>query len=406
MTTVLAIIDLFGVLSIIGLSATLGHIVTFVIIAMAWALIFKTSFDAIMNQPNQDAQIIIEQLNAVSGDFRNIFHALDEEMHNQFDGSRVEMSRVQTILSDAIGKLIPSFISMIEQAKSQQELATGITQQNQHINSEDGSMNNISIEDFVHETSETLQTFVDSTIQTSKIAMELVELMDEIIHQVANITKILGEIEAISQQTNLLALNASIEAARAGTAGKGFAVVADEVRNLSVRTAHFSQQIRMNMDNVSSSVQTAESAINTMASQDMNFALHSKTNVQNMMGEIQRMNKQMSKAADDLSNIAGQLELDANQAITSMQFQDMATQLIDHTKKRFDQLEQVSNLLINIELITSNSRPVYSIKDCENVIVNYRRSLDNIVVELRRLQEEIHNPVAQANVESGDVELF
>jgi methyl-accepting chemotaxis protein len=46
-------------------------------------------------------------------------------------------------------------------------------------------------------------------------------------------TKIVGNLEKITQTTNMLALNAAVQAGRAGEAGKGFAVVATEVRVLA-----------------------------------------------------------------------------------------------------------------------------------------------------------------------------
>jgi len=123
----------------------------------------------------------------------------------------------------------------------------------------------------VVDTEKAMNEFVDSTVQNSKHAMELVEKMDAMSAQVDSILNILNQVESIAKQTNLLALNAAIEAARAGESGRGFAVVADEVRNLSEKTNSFSHQIRTLVGNVNDSLAEAEAAINKLAATDMTF---------------------------------------------------------------------------------------------------------------------------------------
>ncbi|MGE3245655.1 MAG: methyl-accepting chemotaxis protein [Beijerinckiaceae bacterium] len=77
--------------------------------------------------------------------------------------------------------------------------------------------------------------------ESSRMSGDAVQDLAGALHDIDNITGLIG---AIAAQTNLLALNATIESARAGEAGRGFAVVATEVKALAGRTERATTEIR------------------------------------------------------------------------------------------------------------------------------------------------------------------
>jgi len=226
--------------------------------------------------------------------------------------------------------------------------------------------------------------------------MELVEKMDAINGQVSSILGILNEVENIAKQTNLLALNAAIEAARAGEAGRGFAVVADEVRNLSENTNKFSKQIRSLVHNVNDSLVSAETAINKLAANDMTFVMDSKKHVHEMMSDLSALNETMAQNAVELSQINAKVEYNVGVAVSTLQFQDMSSQLIGHAQMRMAALQEVANQMT--QGIDSPSRQEYL-----EQIARYNQSLHEHVVTLDAKKS---NPVAQDNFDTGDIELF
>jgi len=320
-----------------------------------------------------------------------------EEFSVQFDNTRGELGRAQQIFSDAIAKLIDSFNSMSAQARRQQEL--GLQVISQHSGADGVS----DFEQFARQTSETLRSFVDSVVENSKLAMELVEMTDRIATEMRQILGMLGEIEGISKQTNLLALNAAIEAARAGEAGRGFAVVADEVRDLSGRTSHFSQQIRALMQNMQKSIADTETAINKMAAQDMTFALQSKSDVEQAMNDVEELNRHTSQTVTELNHIAEVMESSVNQAVVSLQFQDMVTQLVSHVSNRLGELQSVVGEIGGAGRVAGGAANGISSEQAERV----RTQLANAVAMLESIHHVVeNNPVKQEGFASGGVELF
>lgn len=320
------------------------------------------------------------------------------EISRQVGEMRDEVARAQVIFSEAIGKLVGSFQDMNAQIQRQQQLGMQVVAGG----AEGGSVSEF--QNFANKTSETLRQFVDSVVENSRLAMSLVEMTDRIISQMSEVRGMLGEIEGISKQTNLLALNAAIEAARAGEAGRGFAVVADEVRDLSGRTNHFSQQIRGSLAKMQTTIEATEQAINQMAAQDMTFALTSKSDVELAMVGINEMNRRTGETVLELNMIGERVETAVNQAIMSLQFQDMVTQLLGHVSKRLDVMDEiVSDERQMGGALQGNGNPAETLLALAAICSH----VDQISHKIGVISQKVDNgPVAQTGFASGEVELF
>lgn len=389
---------IFGTLSQVAPFILTIHFLLFGAVYFGWMIVFLLTLRRFEAKASAEWQVADGEIHELSRRTHELFALLSAEFNEQMEITRAEVQQMQDLLRDAIEKLLDSFTGMEASTRKQQELALEMTSLHK---GENGSKT-ANFEDFVRDTSNTLTLFVDSTIETSKAGMGLVEKMDDITADVDKIVSVLGEIEAISKQTNLLALNAAIEAARAGEAGRGFAVVADEVRNLSNRSNQFSNEIRTHMDSVYRSVKTAEAAINAMASRDMNFALQSKTKVQGTMAEIKAVNDRMGSTVTDLSDIAGEVEGNVRTAVTSLQFQDLASQLLNHINTRIGNMgaiiHSIAGIPINNAMTSEDKR-----SEC---ILRMQRFHEAIDQASELIKQSRHNPVSQNQMESGDIELF
>ena len=374
-----------------GVSAALADALLFLAIVSVWGYLLKRAAggDEQAERAGLSAQgdtpIIHES---------NLFHVqLGKELANQLTSAHTELGNTQAILSDAISTLINTFTTMAEEVRAQQALTLFITEGSE---ANEGQSAKQKFEHFVQSTSDAMNEFVDSTVQNSKRAMELVEKMDAITGQVSGILGILNEVESIAKQTNLLALNAAIEAARAGEAGRGFAVVADEVRNLSENTNKFSKQIRVLVGDVNKSLVSAEQSINSLAATDMTFVMESKQRVETMMGDLTELNTTIASNAVELNQINTKVEHNVAVAVSTLQFQDMSSQLLAHAQMRLTALQEVASEMC--KGADSLNRGEYL-----EQIAAYNRLLHEHVV---LLDAKKSNPVAQDNFATGDIELF
>ncbi len=316
----------------------------------------------------------IDELNAFA-------QSLDTHGHTMVN----ELSKVDNLLHNAISEISQSFMNLSQNIETQHQLSNSLIDRYSENSNTTGEIN---FKTFVDTTQNTLGFFVESTIETSRVSMQLVERMEQITHKIGLILKSSSDMDSIAKQTNLLALNAAIEAARAGEAGRGFAVVADEVRALSNRSTQFSDVINTHISGVYEDLKKAEDAVSQLAAKDMSFALSSKKQVENMLGHLHSINGHTLTVVTELGELSQSIGGTVNQALTAMQFQDMCSQLLELMRKYCTKLVVYSSSLNAL----STCEPAQQLQEL--------RAANDV------FKQPPHNPVAQSDLAAGGIDLF
>ena len=177
---------------------------------------------------------------------------------------------------------------------------------------------------------EILVDMVNNIVSLSKQAMRMVYLLDDVVQDVQDVEKFIGEIGEINQQTNFLALNARIEAARAGAAGTTFHVVAGEVRQLSSTTAALAERMRLSVGAVSRGVVRGYEILQTIADTDLSPQLLAKERIDSAMSGLIVQAEHFTAVLSDAVVASDTMTRNIGQIVTRLQFQDLAKQHFEH----------------------------------------------------------------------------
>ncbi|HEB60076.1 MAG TPA: hypothetical protein ENJ01_12695 [Gammaproteobacteria bacterium] len=314
--------------------------------------------------------------------------ALNARMECEASDILDPVGQIKSVLADAISGLSQGFNGLHSEVEAQRMLLVSMLNScgSEEGEDEDGP----GINEFINETQEVLNFFVETVVSTSTESMRLVYKLNDMWKETRSIVDILGDIKEISNQTNLLALNAAIEAARAGEHGRGFAVVADEVRALSDKSSQFSDKIHEVILSTMKGLDEARGIINEVASRDTKIVMRARGRVEEMMETIQTIQRDNARKLDEAQEIAGRVNQEVARSIQSLQFEDILTQLSQHVENKALAMIATSDLIKRmLDAGEMNEELHLAMAEVES-----------------RLEGARHKAVVQNNLEVGEIDLF
>ncbi len=374
--------------------------VLLVLVALAWGL---SSAFAQRQTASSVTPHVHTQFEALDQHVQAVMSELLSAMEEQLVVVEADVQQFRSLLKEAFVKLNETFNELTKKARHQEQVTTALIDTISRGVAGTGTANT-GVQRFSEETSRTLQYFMDMLVKLSTQSADTVTRIDGMVEEMDAVFTLLANVETIAEQTNLLALNAAIEAARAGEAGRGFAVVADEVRKLSQHSTELNEKIRAQVKQVKARITDARMLVGEMASHDQNMsmAINAKHHVDNVMVEIGKMNSTLSSSLSDISRLTEQINEDVSVLVRSLQFEDISSQLLEHTQS---QLDLTGQYLINFksQLESLASRRDGSMPDYGMMLAEMRETLGSLRTQWK---ERIKKPVRQRSMKEGEVTIF
>lgn len=305
-------VHFFNLLTVFLLLAIIAFICALLLIKK-----FTIELQTIMKNNKQKNDVIYQQAEKYVTELERLFTEVIPVIEKQVDVSKNHVEK-------EISTLAETFALMTEQISE--------ISQNQM-----GDRDNL-VDSLLIDTKQLLQQVFKELNLLNDAEVSMVEEIRALSTHTEQLDTMAQEVRNVADHINLVALNAAIEAARAGEHGRGFAVVADEVRKLAQSSSETGSRISNTAVVINDAMRSTLIKVEATRNSDERSIVELEKHVENVLLEIKKTLESFKNSAEILTGNNTKIQTDIYQVITTLQFQDRVTQMLEHAQHNLQDL--------------------------------------------------------------------
>lgn len=311
-----------------------------------------------------------------------------------------DLSRSEAIVTSATREMMESFSALGDltaQQLQEIELAVGLLLA--VGGKAESTAGGAKFERFVEEANDTLTSLTELVAVFSKENIRVVYLIEDLIEELNAVFGLLGAIDGIADDTSLLAINAALEAARAGDVGRGFGVVSAEVRKLSSGAKALNIEITEHVGRARDLVESVAEATSWMSKRDLGLerCVEFEKDIRAVLERLTQLNDTTEQLLGRLTSLGRDLEAHVSDAIRSLQFEDMVTQISRAARERLALIGRAFGEALEAARAEPGGR------SGSEIVQDLAEALEE---RLAHLEEDCRMPALQGDIAEGEAVLF
>ena len=186
------------------------------------------------------------------------------------------------------------------------------------------------LETSVDQVREVVQSLVTQIQKTNDSVANTAQMISTIETNLGEIDACMSKIDDVAGRSRMVSLNGQIEAVKAGESGQGFSVVSAETGVLAQSISEISRTTRQVVDRLKKDLGAASKQTSEMVQADREATAACEQKVQDMLAGLAGYQQHLVNNLQLARQSGNQLATSISQSVQQLQFQDAASQRLDH----------------------------------------------------------------------------